>query len=196
MKLADRPNPARGRVRRESLVDAGLELLAEAGWPAVTTRAVAKGSGCDASLIHYHFGGLRELHLAMARKAGDTVIAPVFDALMAAPTAAAALNAMRDVLPTTTRDEKIARLAVELMVGAMREPALGEALRDGLRDARSRLADRLEQLYVEWSPQRRAGVAVVIAALLDGLMLHAMLDAGLRIDDALCALSDLIGGAP
>ncbi|GLY68106.1 hypothetical protein Atai01_47250 [Amycolatopsis taiwanensis] len=168
-------------------------MLAEGGWPAVTTRAVAERADANVGLIHYHFGGLPGLHAAIARRAGDEVIGPVVEALLAAPDAKDALATLRRLLPATTGDDRVLRLAVELMAGAGRDPALGQALRDGLREARGRLAGRLGELYPRWPPARCTGAATVITALVDGLMLHYLLDGELPAEQALATLGELIG---
>lgn len=171
-------------------------MLADGGWPAVTTRAVAVRAGTNIGLIHYHFGGLPGLHSAIARKAGDEVITPVVDALLEAQDPNAALDTVRELVPATTGDGRTARLAVELMAGALRDPALGKVVRDGLRQARARICERLGELHPSWPEARRTGAATVVAALLDGLMLHRLLDASLPLDEALAALGDLIADRP
>lgn len=191
--LVDRATSVRGQRRREQLINAGITLLADGGWPAVTARSVAERAGTNMGLIHYHFGGLPGLHAAIARKAGDEVITPVVDALLEGQDPNAALDAIRNLVPATTGNSPTMRLAVELMAGALHDPALGEVLRDGLRQARARISERLGELYPSWSEARRTGAATVVAALLDGLMLHQLLDASLPVNDALAALGDLIG---
>lgn len=191
--LVDRSTSTRGLRRREQLVSAGVLLLADGGWPAVTTRAVAERAGTNVGLIHYHFGGLPGLHAAIARQAGDEIITPVVDALLAAPNPHAALDTVRNLVPATTGDGQRMRLAVELMAGSLRDPVLGEVLRDGLRQARVRIGARLGELHPSWSEARRTGAATAIVALLDGLMLHRLLDTSLPVDEALTALGDLLG---
>ncbi|MEU6284468.1 TetR/AcrR family transcriptional regulator [Streptomyces sp. NPDC047028] len=191
--LVGRATSGRGLRRREQLTDAGVALLAEGGWPAVTTRAVAERAGAQVGLIHYHFGGLAGLHEAIARKAGDEVITPVLDALLEAPEPHAALETLRELVPATTGEGRTLRLAVELMAGALRDPVLGEVLRDGLRQARVRIGERLAELYPSWSGARRTGAAVVVTALLDGIVLHQVLDASLPVDEALAAVGELLG---
>lgn len=175
-------------------MDAGVALLAEGGWPAVTTRAVADRAGTHTGLIHYHFGGLPGLHTAIARKAGDEVIAPIVNALLEVRDPAAVLDSVRGLVPAAVGDGRTMRLGVEVMAGALRDPALGEAMRDVLRRARARIGERIGELYPSWSEARRAGAATVAAALLDGLVLHRLLDASLPVDEALAALGDLLEG--
>jgi hypothetical protein len=88
----------------------------------------------------------------------------------------------------------VLRLVVELVAGAGRDPALGQALRDALRKARVRLAGRLGELYPRWPHARCIGAATVALALLDGLMLHYLLDSELPAGEALAALDALIAG--
>ncbi|GAA4235355.1 TetR family transcriptional regulator [Actinomadura meridiana] len=174
------------------MIDAGVSLLVDGGWPAVTTRAVAERAGTNIGLIHYHFGGLPGLHSAIASRAADEIITPIIDALLDAPDFAAALDTVRALVSATPGDGRMMRLAVELMPGALRDPAMGEVLRDGLRQARARIGERLGELHPSWSEARRTGAATVIVALLDGLMLHRLLDTSLPVDETLDALADLI----
>ncbi|NUR92187.1 MAG: TetR/AcrR family transcriptional regulator, partial [Nonomuraea sp.] len=67
-------------------------------------------------------------------------------------------------------------------------------LRDGLREARGQLATRLDQLHPGWPPGRSLGVATVIVAAIDGLMLHHMIDGELPVDEALAAAELLLPG--
>ncbi|WP_216215600.1 TetR/AcrR family transcriptional regulator [Amycolatopsis aidingensis] len=193
--LVDRPNSGRGARRRDQLVEAGVALLAEEGWPAVTSRGVAERAGANPGLIHYHFGGLPGLHAAIACRAGELVINPVIAELLRAPDGQAALRAVRRMLPATTEDDRVTRLATELIVGARRAPELGEVLSEQLRQARAELAGWLERRHPELPAERRAGAATLLAALLDGLMLHRMLDSALPVADALATLDELIGSA-
>jgi len=175
-------------------VEAGVAVLADGGWPAVTTRAVAGRAGANVALIHYHFGGLPALHVAIAQRAAGEVLTPVVDVLVAAAGPADALETLRHLLPATTGNDRVLRLVAELVAGAGRDPALGQALRDALRNARVRLAGRLGELYPRWPHGRRTGAATVALALLDGLMLHYLLDSELPADEALAALDALIAG--
>ncbi|WP_329096059.1 TetR family transcriptional regulator [Actinomadura citrea] len=192
--LADRPNSARGDRRRRQLVDAGIALLDLEGWPGVSTRAVAERAGTNPGLIHYHFGGLAGLHAAIFRQATDLIVGPMVAELLAAPDERAALETMRNLLAQAPADEPGSRLAAELIVGAMRDPALGAVLRDELRQARARIADRLRALHPDWPRGRLSGAATLITAAIDGVMLHYMIDGDLPVGDALSAASDLLEG--
>jgi AcrR family transcriptional regulator len=158
----------------------------------VTTRAVAARADANVALIHYHFGGLAGLHAAIAHRAAGEVLTPILDALVAAASPADALETLRGLLPATTGNDRVLRLVVELVAGAGRDPALGQALQAALRTARLRLAERLGELYPRWPHERRTGAATLALALLDGLMLHYLLDRELPAEEALAALHALI----
>ncbi len=170
----------------------GVDLLAEGGWPAVTTRAVAERATANVGLIHYHFGGVGNLHRAIAERAGDLVINPVIDELLEATTEQAALDTLRGLLPSSG-STRASRLAVELVVGAMRDSNLGAVMRDQMRQSRAQAADRLATLRPHWPASRCAGVATLVVALLDGLMLHLVLDEDLPTEEALAAIEELVG---
>lgn len=175
-------------------MDAGIALLGREGWPGVSTRAVAEQAGTNPGLIHYHFGGLAGLHSEVFRQATDLVLGPMLTELLAAPDERAALETLRSMLARTPADEQSTRLAAELIMGAMRDPALGAVLRDGLRRARAQIADRLRDLHPGWPPSRPAGAAALIVASIDGLMLHYMIDGELPVEDVLSAVRELLEG--
>lgn len=177
-------------------MDAGIALLALEGWPGVSTRAVAERAGTNPGLIHYHFGGLAGLHEAIFRQATDLIVGPTVAELLGAPDERAALEAMRRLPARAPADEQGSRLAAELIVGAMRDPALGAVLRDELRQARTQIADRLAALHPDWPRGRLTGAATLITAAIDGVMLHYMIDDALPVGDALSAVGDLLEHRP
>ncbi|MDY6999050.1 MAG: TetR family transcriptional regulator [Actinomycetota bacterium] len=190
--LVDCVSSPRGARRREQLLDAGLELLAEGGWPAVTARAIAQHSGSNVGLIHYHFSGMGPLRVAIARRAGDMVLAPMAAQLVRALDPEATVDAARELLADAPADRRTAALASELVTGAVRDPSLAAVIAEQLRDVRRQVAERLSQIHPDWTPERGAAVATLAAALLDGLILHKLLDAELPVEPALTALGDLV----
>src|SRR5882724_2863369 len=51
--------------RQRCLVESGMQVFAEKGYDAATTREVAERAGCSEGLIHRYFGGKRGLLLAI-----------------------------------------------------------------------------------------------------------------------------------
>ncbi|ORB58175.1 TetR family transcriptional regulator [Mycobacteroides saopaulense] len=190
--LVDRPNSERGDRRRVQLVQAGVELLCEGGWPAVTTRAVATRAGTNPGVIHYHFGGLPGLHCAVARATCELVISPLVTTFLDAPDTRTALRTMRDALPRTASDDNAMRLAVELIAGATRDSVLGSALGAKLKEVRAEIADHVRLRNPGWSRRRAAGMATLLIAFMDGLVLHHSVDPNIDTAEAFSLLESLL----
>jgi len=174
------------------LVHAGIELLCEGGWPAVTTRAVATRAGTNPGLIHYHFGGLAGLHCAVARQTCELVISPLVTTFLDAPDTRSALRAMRDALPEAASDDNAMHLAVELIAGATRDAALGAALGAKLKEVRAEVADHVRLRHPHWPRHRAAGLATLIIAFMDGLVLHHTVDPNIETAEAFSLLESLL----
>jgi AcrR family transcriptional regulator len=57
-----------GDTTRRALLDAAEELLVSKGTAAITTRKVAEQAGVNQALVHYHFGTVEELLLAVLER--------------------------------------------------------------------------------------------------------------------------------
>src|SRR3954447_15243445 len=53
---------------RTKLLDAAERLLIEVGYSAVTTRLVSKEAGLNQGLVHYYYGSMEELFLAVLER--------------------------------------------------------------------------------------------------------------------------------
>src|SRR5216110_2020916 len=93
MGTTDRPatlRPGRrGRRRdaagtREALVAAGTELFAERGYDGVPVALIAQHAGVNKAMINYHFGGKRNLYLAIVSATFGEMVASV-ERLAASP---------------------------------------------------------------------------------------------------------------
>lgn len=190
--LVDRPSLGRGDRRRAQLVQAGVELLCEGGWPAVTTRAVAARANTNPGVIHYHFGGLPGLHCAVARQTCELVISPLVTMFLDAPDTRTALRTMRDALPQNASDDHAMHLAVELIAGATRDSTLGSALGAKLKEVRAEIADHVRIRHPDWTRRRAAGMATLIIAFMDGLVLHHSVDPNIETAEAFSLLEGLL----
>jgi AcrR family transcriptional regulator len=56
---------------RTKLLDAAERLLVTEGYPAVTSRRVESEAGLNSKLVHYHFGNMDELFVAIFRRRGE-----------------------------------------------------------------------------------------------------------------------------
>ena len=179
---------------RVRLLRAAAELIAELGWGRVTTRSVAERAGLPHGAVSYHFRGKQELLTEAALHTFDQAF-PTDDlnALQTLPDLAALIEVwMGD---QGASDPIVARVGIEAMLEAERNPMLQERLAATLEDFR-RVVATLTFAAIERgdvpagvSPQ---GLATLLAAVGDGLFLHARMDPELDIGAALAALRALL----
>jgi AcrR family transcriptional regulator len=62
-----------GNATRKALLDAAEELLVAEGAAGITTRKVADRAGVNQALVHYHFGTIEELLLAVLARVSASV---------------------------------------------------------------------------------------------------------------------------
>lgn len=187
----DAAEPSRGARRRDQLVGAGLSLLAEKGWSGLTARAVAGRAGTHPGLVHYHFGGLPALKRAVAAAAALEAFEPVLVALTSADSWSAGLAAV--VRPAAEHsDPRTARISAELIAASLQDAAVGDLMRRTLADARGRLVPWLAGTGAE-HPE---GLATLLVAALDGLVLHRLLDPALALDQVADAADGVTGQGP
>ncbi len=82
MMTATRPRSGSGRTRRrdaaatrDALLTAGTELFAGRGYDGVSVAAVAAKAGVNKAMISYHFGGKRNLYLAIVSATFSEIVA-------------------------------------------------------------------------------------------------------------------------
>jgi AcrR family transcriptional regulator len=188
--LADAETPERGGTRRR-LLEAAIEMIGEAGWGGVTTRAVAERAGVNQALVHYHYRSVPGLLREAAYAAMSAVFEPVMLRLVETEDPEAALRGMCEALMDIDPDAPEARAVVEATVQAMREQELGAQVRQMLALFRQELAQRLAasqaggHLPADVEP---AALATALVALLDGLALHRLIDPDLNIGAASTAV--------
>ena len=179
-------------------MDAAVALIGEAGWGQVTTRAIAARAGVPHGAVGYHFNGKAELLREAAISATTRALAePIALARQA--------GSVRELVEGTfawysgggMSDPSVA-LLLEVTREAVRDDALRESFAAVLRDYRSALADlvRADQERGAVTPEASTlGTATLVAALLDGLLLHLVLDPDLDIQATAAAVRTLLGGS-
>ena len=176
---------ARGAARRRQLIDAGVTVLVREGWAGLTARAVAEEAQANAGLIHYHFGGLAALKCEVAAAAATQMFDPVVTALTGAPSWGEGVRHALGVVAAGL-DGAAARLAGELVAASVQDNDVRRLLATALADARSSLLPWLVGTGVD---ERQApGLATLLVAALDGLVLHALVDPTLPLSN----LDDLV----
>ena len=64
----------RGQETRLKILDAAREMLVEHGTGGTSTRSVAEEAGVPLSLVHYHFGGMHALLVAVLERENEALL--------------------------------------------------------------------------------------------------------------------------
>lgn len=165
------PAAARGEAVRQRLLAAALELLPERGWPAVSTRVLAERAGVTPSVVHYHFSSVQALLVEAVLGAMRAMTDEFTPVLEQASTPAEAVDAMVGSVEQYTGADPMSLLFIEAYLAATRD----EHLRQGIAEVLDGLRVRLATWLGEHGVAEPEGTAAVLAAAVDGLLLHRAL---------------------
>jgi TetR/AcrR family transcriptional regulator, transcriptional repressor of bet genes len=159
-------------IRRASLIKATIAEIGQAGSLEVTVSRIAKRAGMSSALAHHYFGSKEALFLAAMRDVLRLYGAEVRGALAAADGAEGRARAVirASFSPANFRREVIAAW-LNFYVLAQSQPQARRLLRVYQRRMTSNLRHALRPALGE----RADGVARGIAAMIDGVYLHAAL---------------------
>ncbi len=182
------PNAVAQRVRvrsnaKELLLEAAAELIAEVGWGNVSSRMVAERAGLNNALVHYHFESMEDLLRRAAEKVvSETFATPTLELskhdLAVAMKAAVTWLERLDIFATETG------VLVESLAQARRDPALQEHAAKELETLRAGLTKAIEEENSPLASLGSRGMATLLLATLDGLLLHRVVDPGLSLRPA------------
>lgn len=179
---------------RQRLLGAAAELIAEVGWGRVTGRAVASRAELPHGTVSYHFRGKQELLIEAALHSFELAV-PVSEL--------ETLRSLTDFVATLEAwlgdpdaiDPVLAGVGIEAMLESERDPALRDRLAQKMRDYR-RILTEIARINRPGRAARRgvtpAGLATLLAAVGDGLVLHGRLDPELNSGGALATLRALL----
>jgi len=182
----------RGRRVRQRLLTTAAALIAERGWAAVSTRMIAERAGVAGGVVHYHFASVQALLREAAMAAITGLLDQMIPVLASAATADEALALMLGGLDDYDGRDPTSLLFTETYLAATRDETLRHDLGDAVDRFRQALADRLAAAGVP-APQ---ATAAVLAATVDGVVLHRALRPGLSTADLLPVLRRLITAHP
>ena len=152
--------------RRERIIAATLDLIAEEGVAGVSHRKIAARAGVPLGSMTYHFAGIDELLREAFTRFADHIVAVFEPHLGGSPTPDAAREAVADLVHTSPRTAPGAissspRSCTRSPPGA---PAYRELTHEWMRRSRASGA------------ALRPGTARQLDALIEGLALHRALD--------------------
>jgi AcrR family transcriptional regulator len=184
---------------RQRILSAAVHLVAELGWAAVTTRGIAEQAGVNNALIHYYFGTKDALLLEAASSMFVEEFEGPMTRMFTAPTFAEGLQAFVEYLRAIEDHGPQVIVTVEALLRGARDEKVRTLIEDLLGTARQ----VTEQLVVAAQARGElpadldpAGAAVVLAALLDGLVLYRLVFPELDLDAVETSLLGMLAVPP
>ncbi len=163
-----------GERRRDDLIAAALQLVAEGGAQAATVRAIADRAGVTSGLIRHYFQTKEDLTRAAYQRLMELMIAGSSDVLAEAPVDPAARLAafvLASVSPPV-----VDPVAVGLWAGFLhdvrRDPAMREVHSATYLGFRDRLQSLIAALPRTATPDQLRREAIACNAVIDGLWLE------------------------
>lgn len=185
-----------GEQTRRALLSAAVDLVAENGWDAVSTRQIAERAGVNQGLIHYHFRSKDHLlHSAFEAALRETFSEPGAALARASELSTAIADMIRGLEPGE-EIESLALFSVEAMARGARDDTIRKSMAEMLAEFRQQIAARIAagqwrgELSADLDP---VGTATVLGALLDGLGLHVLIDPSIDIERTAVAAARVLG---
>jgi AcrR family transcriptional regulator len=190
----------RGQETRLKILDAAREMLLERGAGGTSTRSVAEQAGVPLSLVHYHFGGMQPLLVAVLERQDEELLERQ-RALYATPgPLAEKWRTACEFLDEDIRSGYV-RVLYELWAAGLADEELRAAWRANMAQWR----DLLTSVFEEWGerlevdlPMSPRAIATLVANLFQGVEIELL--AGVTPEEAphrevLDALGELIARA-
>lgn len=166
------PIAQRGQEVRQRLLAAAVELIPERGWSAVSTRLLAERARVTPGVVHYHFASVQDLLSQATVGLMREMLSGVGDLFDRAKTATEAVDTMLAALEEYSGRDPASLVLIEAYLAATRDDELRRAMTAIVADFRQRFAGALTR----WLVPDPASTAAVMAAAIDGILLHRGLD--------------------
>jgi AcrR family transcriptional regulator len=140
------------------MLDAAEAVMLQDGYAAVTSRRIETETGLK---LHYHFGSIDELFIAVVRRRGESNVARLTDAF-SSPEPLRAWWRM-------VSDRRGSRLLVEITAAANHRPALQAEVAEIARESRRIEMDALDGLVAEYGIDRDAFPPSLLGVTVQGL---------------------------
>jgi AcrR family transcriptional regulator len=181
---------------RERIVKATVELMAEIGIDRVRTRTIAERAGVNPALVHYHFGSIAALVMEAAEYALLQELGPSIDVFVSAATVQEGITAMLEWIEQEGRRTPGATILAEAMVKATRDPEFRRWTKQASRRFRAIILERLETARANHEIDPSLDIeatAVLLAAALDGLLFHRLVDPRLDVRQTAGPIAQMLG---
>jgi AcrR family transcriptional regulator len=172
------------RHTRERILRATVELMAEIGIDRVRTRSIAERAGVNPALVHYHFSSISSLVMKAVEHALLRDLGASLEVFQAGETIGDSITAMLEWIERYGQRNAGSTILAEAMVKATRDAAFRKWTRKASRRFRAVILERLRLAADagELNPKLDlSATTVLLAAALDGLLFHRMVDSNLNV---------------
>ncbi|MGP4097020.1 TetR/AcrR family transcriptional regulator [Nonomuraea sp. KM90] len=183
----------RGKATRRQLLDAAVALVPEVGWGGVTTRLVAERAGVAPGVVHYHFASVTDLLVAAGLGFTGSLLDSMAAELSGQPGIGEGVDWLLGELSRYSGTDPASLVVVEMFLAATRLPDLRERLGDQIGRFRSAVASWLAERGYQGDA---VAAAAMLAASIDGIMMHRALDPGLDPASLAAPLRAMFGLGP
>lgn len=166
-EMSDQPKARRyDPDRRQRIIDATVDVIAEVGVAGTTHRKIAMRAGVPLGSLTYHFTGLDELLHAAFERVAELGFRDTLDRLSVANGQDEAIEAVTDVIAGNLwSSPRMLLLSYELYLYAARHPDTTAIMRAWMEQSRTALGRHFDPL-----------TARVIDALIEGIGIHNSVD--------------------
>ncbi len=172
------PKKVDHEIRREELVRAAWQIIADRGIEEVTIREIGRESGYSPGVLAHYFRSKDDL-LAHASRMSHEEIYKRYEAEVETPVKADALRAiLMDNLPLDEQRDRETKIEVSFWARSLRNQAFSEIQHEKsehLRGLIRRLAQGSQEEGVISKDTDVEQVVDLLAALIDGISLHGLL---------------------
>jgi AcrR family transcriptional regulator len=170
---------SRGAIRENAILEATLQLLAEAGYDQLTIDAVAAGAHCSKATIYRRWPGKAPLVIAAVRQLAGQPATAVPDTGSLRSDLLAALDAMRSSLAGQD-----SALILGLLVAMHRDAELAGAVREQVLDAKREVFGAVIDRAVARGDVPAATDSALLAEICSAVLFSRLLVTGEPLDDA------------
>jgi AcrR family transcriptional regulator len=167
-----------GEATRKALLDAAEELLILKGAAGITTRKVADKAGVHQALVHYHFGTIEQLLLAVLERVSVSVKERARQTYSANESSRAAWFDEMEAKTTSDFDRGWGKVWLENLTLAANRPAIRKQYVKVSTTVRKLHEDHMRDLFEHWSVDTEefppAGMVTLVDAITSKLILDRL----------------------
>ncbi|WP_426574043.1 TetR/AcrR family transcriptional regulator [Aquihabitans sp. McL0605] len=166
--VQERRPRASTEAKRRRILDATEELILESGYAAVSSRSVAGRVDMQAPHLHYYFGTIDDLFVAVLHRRSSGAVERMAEALDSSEP----LRSWWEI----ASDRRGTALFVELLAAANHRPALKSEMAAMAKEVRALQMERLGVLLDEYGLDSELLAPVLVAAAMQGLAFAVVTD--------------------